>query len=99
MKVSWRAVASHLRHKLVLTSEEKRVILFVVAALALGGATKAYRERHPELARQLDSKHPWRKATAANVSPTPKAKRARKPRGNLSAPRSAPAPTDNEAER
>jgi hypothetical protein len=35
-----------LRHRLVLTAEEKRVISFVIAAFILGLGTKCYRERH-----------------------------------------------------
>jgi len=46
-----------LRHKLVLTPEEKRVIIFVIAALFLGLATKCYRDTHPQPA-QMDKKHP-----------------------------------------
>jgi len=47
-----------LRHKLVLTPEEKRVITFVIAALLLGLGTKCYRDTHPQLPVQGDKKHP-----------------------------------------
>ena len=46
-----------LRHKLVLTPEEKRVITFVIAALLLGLGTKCYRETHPQLPMQIDKTH------------------------------------------
>ncbi len=46
-----------LRHKLVLTPEEKRVILFIVAAFLLGLGTKCYRDTHPRPPVQLDKKH------------------------------------------
>jgi len=39
---------AELRHRLVLTSEEKRVLTFVVAALVLGMATKCYRDNRPK---------------------------------------------------
>jgi len=38
----------------VLTREEKRVILFVVVAFALGVATKLYRDTHPHAADKID---------------------------------------------
>ncbi len=47
-----------LRHKLVLTPEEKRVISFVVAAFILGLGTKCYRDTHPQLPVQMKEKHP-----------------------------------------
>jgi len=37
-----------LRHKLVLTPEEKRIITFVIAAIVLGLATECYRDTHPQ---------------------------------------------------
>jgi len=37
-----------LRHRFVLTSEEKRVIAFIIVALLLGVATKCYRDTHPQ---------------------------------------------------
>ena len=47
-----------LRHKFVLTLEEKRVISFVVAAFILGLGTKSYRDAHPQEPVQIDKKHP-----------------------------------------
>jgi hypothetical protein len=34
--------------RLVLTKEEKRIVLFVVSAFLLGLAVKFYRDRHPQ---------------------------------------------------
>jgi hypothetical protein len=47
-----------LRQKLVLTPEEKRVIVFVIAALVLGLGTKCYRDKHPQPASHADPKYP-----------------------------------------
>jgi hypothetical protein len=47
-----------LRHRLVLTPEEKRVISFVIAALLLGLGTKCYRDGHPQTPPAIDKKHP-----------------------------------------
>jgi hypothetical protein len=48
---------AELRHKFVLTPEEKRVIGFVVAALLLGLGTKCYRDTHPQLPTRIDKTH------------------------------------------
>jgi len=56
LKLPERWQWEELRHKLVLTPEEKRVILFVVAAFLLGLGTKCYRDTHPRPV-QLDKKH------------------------------------------
>jgi hypothetical protein len=57
LKLPERWQWDELRHKLVLTPEEKRVILFVVAALVLGVGTKCYRDTHPRPAVQMEKKH------------------------------------------
>ena len=42
-----RLTFDRLRQKFILTPTEKRVAVFVVAAFALGLATKCYRDAHP----------------------------------------------------
>jgi hypothetical protein len=42
----WRA-QDELVHRFVLTPEEKRVLIFILAAFVLGLATKQYRATHP----------------------------------------------------
>jgi hypothetical protein len=58
LKLPERWQWEELRHKLVLTPEEKRVILFVVAAFLLGLGTKCYRDTHPRPPVPTDKKHP-----------------------------------------
>jgi len=47
---------AELRHKFVLTPEEKRVIVFVLAALLLGLGTKYYRDTHPQQPAVIEKK-------------------------------------------
>ena len=58
MKVPERWQWEELRHRFVLTPEEKHVILFVVAAFLLGVGTKCYRDTHPQPLVQMEKKHP-----------------------------------------
>jgi len=53
---SWKW--EELRHKFVLTPEEKRVILFVIAAFLLGLGTKCYRDTHPPSPLPMNQKQP-----------------------------------------
>jgi len=46
-----------LRHRFVLTPEEKRVISFVLLAFLLGVGTKCYRDAHPQPRSSIDKKH------------------------------------------
>jgi hypothetical protein len=48
---------AELRHKFVLTPEEKRVIAFVLIALLLGLGTKFYRETYQPISTKIDKKH------------------------------------------
>jgi hypothetical protein len=87
LKLRWPWKSDELRQKFVLTPEEKRVILFVVAAIVLGIGAKYYRDKHPQPIPYVDPKHPWRKDATPPPSSTPKTKRSRKPRAkNLTTP-------------
>ena len=59
---------AELRHKFVLTPEEKRVIAFLIAALLLGLGTKFYREAHPQV--RIEKKHSASRHPREKVSPT-----------------------------
>jgi hypothetical protein len=48
---------AELRHRFVLTPEEKRVIGFVIAAVLLGLGTKCYRDTHRPTGAQIEKKH------------------------------------------
>jgi hypothetical protein len=82
LKLPERWQWEELRHKLILTPEEKRVILFIVAAFLLGLGTKCYRDTHPRPPDYIDKRHPWSKSATGSPSDAPKQKRAR---GNRSA--------------
>jgi len=73
-----------LKQRLVLTSEEKRVIAFILAAFVLGLAAKHYRATHPQAVPDIDKKHPNSRAYSVSLSPTqsvtPARKKGRKPR-------------------
>jgi len=57
MKPTNRWTWDELRHRLVLTSEEKRVITFVTVAFMLGVGTKCYRDTHPQKLPAIGKKH------------------------------------------
>jgi hypothetical protein len=48
---------AELRHKLVLTPEEKRIVSFIIAALLLGLVTKCYRDAHRPQPAVNENKH------------------------------------------
>ena len=58
MKIPERWHWDELRHKFVLTPEEKRVIVFLIAALLLGLATKCYRDTHSQQPVLIEKKRP-----------------------------------------
>jgi len=51
LQSSWR-VQDELVHRFVFTPEEKRVLIFILAAFVLGLATKQYRDTHPAITSQ-----------------------------------------------
>jgi hypothetical protein len=57
LKLPDRWTWAELRHRFVLTAEEKRVITFVIAAFLLGLGTKCYRDAHPQLPASIEKKH------------------------------------------
>ncbi|MFN2542669.1 MAG: hypothetical protein ABR514_10965 [Chthoniobacterales bacterium] len=92
-----------LRHKLVLTPEEKRVIIFILAAFVLGLGTKCYRERHPQPGPSTDAKHPWRHEESSPASSAAAKRSPRKPRKKVKASpngvdgiATSPSPVDSE---
>jgi len=84
LKFPGRQKFNELKQRLVLTSEEKRVIAFILAAFVLGLAAKHYRATHPRPMPDVDKKHPHFGAYSISPSPsqsmTPTQKKARKPR-------------------
>ncbi|HLW36571.1 MAG TPA: hypothetical protein VKS98_13020 [Chthoniobacterales bacterium] len=64
---TWRW--EELRHRLVLTSEEKRVVTFVIAALLLGVGTKHYREGRPKPPLKVEKKHAASHPVRPDASP------------------------------
>jgi hypothetical protein len=76
LRLPWKL--EELWQKLVLTREEKRVIIFILATVVLGLGTKCYRDKHPQPLPDADAKHRWREHA------TPAAKPSRKPRKKLS---------------
>lgn len=57
MKIPENLTWPELRHRLVLTPEEKGVIIFVIAAIFLGVATKCYRDSHRKPPVKIEKKH------------------------------------------
>jgi hypothetical protein len=57
MAKRWRFKLDQARQRFRLTSTEKRVIVFILAAFVLGLVTKCYRDAHPSPApAQSDSR-------------------------------------------
>jgi hypothetical protein len=71
LKFPARWKCDDLRHKLVLTSEEKKVIVFVLAAFVLGVGAKCYRDTHPQPPVKIDKKHPQSRVQRLSPSSSP----------------------------
>jgi hypothetical protein len=88
LKTRWRSKFEEARQRFVLTRQEKRVVIFVLAAFILGLGTKCYRDAHPSV-----SSLPPKKITsildAAGSDKTPAKKRGGKSR------KATPQPTAN----
>jgi len=56
LKAPDRWTWAELRHRFVLTAEEKRVIAFVITAFVLGLGTKCYRDAHPQSPDSIEKK-------------------------------------------
>ena len=65
MKSSSVWTQGELRHRFVLTPEEKRVIIFVIAAFLLGLVTKCYRDSRPQSPVKIEKKHALRDTFSA----------------------------------
>jgi hypothetical protein len=63
--------------RFVLTREEKRVIIFIVVAFALGLSAKHYRGVHSPTPDKIGNKHSYSRAQRASPSSTPSRKNAR----------------------
>lgn len=62
---------------MVLTGEEKRVIIFIVVALALGLTARHYRDAHRQAPDKIDKKHAHARGQHVLMPPTPLGKDAR----------------------
>jgi hypothetical protein len=92
LKLRWLWNWSELRQKLVLTPEEKRVIIFILTAFLLGLMTKCYRDKHRPPIASADAKYQWQQGATPAHSPGQKHKRARKQR-----PTASPTPASGES--
>ncbi len=83
MKFPARWKFDELKQRLVLTREEKRVIVFILAAFVLGLVAKHYRDTRPQPTTTIDKKHPHSRTQGISPSPSqpviPTRKRTRKP--------------------
>jgi hypothetical protein len=77
LKERWRSRFDALKQRFVLTREEKRVIIFIVVAFALGLTARHYRGAHSPIPDKIDNKHSYSRAQGASPSSTPSRKNAR----------------------
>jgi hypothetical protein len=77
LKERWRSRFDALKQRFVLTREEKRVIIFIVFAFALGLIARHYRGAHSPAPDKIDNKHSYTRAQRASPSSPPPRKNAR----------------------
>jgi hypothetical protein len=77
LKERWRSSFDALKQRFVLTREEKRVIIFIVVAFALGLTARHYRGAHSPTPNKIDNKHSYTRAQRASPSSTPPRKNTR----------------------
>jgi hypothetical protein len=59
-----------IKHRLVLTPEEKRIIIFILVAFFLGLATNHYRSAHLPAPLKIDKKTRFSRTNQSSPSPT-----------------------------
>ena len=69
MKLPDRWTWAQLKHRLVLTAEEKRVVIFVMLAFLLGLGTKCYRDRRPQTPVKIEKKRALLRKTYDALKP------------------------------
>ena len=85
------------RQIFVFTSEEKKIVACVVAALALGVATKYYRDRHPQPPAPLTARQQFEiKRTAKANSARARSARGQRAAKQISSPTPGPTLEDEE---
>jgi hypothetical protein len=77
LKERWRSSFDALKQRFVLTREEKRVIIFIVVAFALGLTARHYRGAHSPAPNKIDNKHSYTRAQRASPSSAPSRKNTR----------------------
>jgi hypothetical protein len=69
LKRIWRARWKTLRQRLVLTAEEKRVLIFLLIAFLLGLTIKHYRATRPQAATTIEARESLGPEPAPKKSP------------------------------
>jgi hypothetical protein len=77
LKERWCSSFGALKQRFVLTREEKRVIIFIVVAFALGLTARHYRGAHSPTPDKIGNKHSYSREQRASPSSTPSRKNAR----------------------
>jgi len=71
LKERWRSSFDALKQRFVLTREEKRVIIFIAVAFALGLTVRHYRGAHSPIPDKIDNKHSYSRAQRVSPPSTP----------------------------